>query len=222
MNLSDRIQALRREKGLSQEELAEQIGVSRQAVSKWESAQFSPDIDKIIQLSEFFGTTTDYLLKGVTPTENPARSLRQIAPTLLTIIGIALSILALLMYAIIRVENASAWAVFWGVAVLLLSGLLFYIGQKLRGNSDIAGRKKASLLFSMVGVWAFSMLPAIGVYNLLIGILWSFGSIYELFPFLKSHYSPIFVSAGYWLLYAILCTLTDFWIWHKHKRSNHS
>lgn len=52
---------------MSQEELAEKIGVSRQAVSKWESEQSMPDLDKVILLSDFFGVTTDYLLKGTEP-----------------------------------------------------------------------------------------------------------------------------------------------------------
>lgn len=67
MNLSDRIQTLRKAKGLSQEELADRVGVSRQAVSKWESEQSMPDLDKVIILSEIFDMTTDYLLKGVEP-----------------------------------------------------------------------------------------------------------------------------------------------------------
>lgn len=46
MNLADRIQSLRKAKGISQEELAEHVGVSRQAVSKWESGQSAPDLEK--------------------------------------------------------------------------------------------------------------------------------------------------------------------------------
>lgn len=64
MNISERIQTLRKSKNLSQEELANEIGVSRQAVSKWESEQSTPDLDKIIALSEYFNVSTDYLLKG--------------------------------------------------------------------------------------------------------------------------------------------------------------
>ena len=69
MNIADRIQSLRKQKGMSQIELADAIGVSRQAVSKWESEQAIPDLDKIVAMSEIFGTTTDYLLKGIEPIE---------------------------------------------------------------------------------------------------------------------------------------------------------
>lgn len=63
MILADKIINLRKKAGMSQEELAYQLGVSRQAVSKWEGAQSIPDINKIIDMSALFGVSTDYLLK---------------------------------------------------------------------------------------------------------------------------------------------------------------
>ena len=63
MILAEKITILRKKNAWSQEELAERIGVSRQAVSKWESAQAIPDLDKLLLLAERFGVTTDYLLK---------------------------------------------------------------------------------------------------------------------------------------------------------------
>ena len=67
MNLAGRIQYLRKQKGYSQEELADKVGVSRQAVSKWESKQSTPDLDKIVAMSEIFEVSTDYILKGIEP-----------------------------------------------------------------------------------------------------------------------------------------------------------
>lgn len=64
MNLSERIYTLRKQSGFSQEELAEKLGVTRQAVSKWESEQSIPDPENIIAISKIFGVTTDYLLIG--------------------------------------------------------------------------------------------------------------------------------------------------------------
>lgn len=63
MILADKITELRKKAGWSQEELAAQLGVSRQSVSKWEGAQSVPDMEKILQLSNLFGVSTDYLLK---------------------------------------------------------------------------------------------------------------------------------------------------------------
>jgi transcriptional regulator with XRE-family HTH domain len=63
MKLADKISKLRKQIGWSQEELAEKMNVSRQSVSKWESASSIPDMNKIIRLSEIFSVSTDYLLK---------------------------------------------------------------------------------------------------------------------------------------------------------------
>lgn len=63
MTIGVKIQNLRKQKGLSQEQLAEAVGVSRQAVSKWEAEQSVPDIDKIILICDYFGVTTDYILR---------------------------------------------------------------------------------------------------------------------------------------------------------------
>ena len=63
MILADKIIELRKRSGMSQEELAEKLGVSRQSVSKWEGAQSTPDLNRILQLSEIFGVSTDTLLK---------------------------------------------------------------------------------------------------------------------------------------------------------------
>lgn len=67
MSAAKQLIHLRAIKGISQEELASLMNVTRQAVSKWETGQALPDSEKIIRLSEVFGVTTDYLLKG---TEN--------------------------------------------------------------------------------------------------------------------------------------------------------
>lgn len=63
MILADKIMMLRKKNGWSQEELAAQVNVTRQSVSKWESAQSVPDLEKILMMSKLFGVTTDYLLK---------------------------------------------------------------------------------------------------------------------------------------------------------------
>ena len=63
MILADKIIELRKKAGMSQDELAEQMDVSRQSVSKWEGAQSVPDLNKILKMSDIFGVSTDYLLK---------------------------------------------------------------------------------------------------------------------------------------------------------------
>lgn len=63
MNISEKILNLRKAHNLTQEQLAEQVNVSRQSISKWESGQAVPEIDKLTALSQIFHVTTDYLLK---------------------------------------------------------------------------------------------------------------------------------------------------------------
>ena len=72
MILADKIIDLRKKNGWSQEELAEKLGVSRQAVSKWEGAQSVPDMARVLQMSELFGVSTDYLLKDSLEMAEPA------------------------------------------------------------------------------------------------------------------------------------------------------
>lgn len=74
MNLDERIQSLRKRSGLSQEQLAEAIGVSRQAVSRWETGAALPDAMNVLALSRLFGVTADYLLGGGSaPSPPPAQ-----------------------------------------------------------------------------------------------------------------------------------------------------
>ena len=75
MILADKIIENRKKNGWSQEELADKLGVSRQSVSKWEGAQAVPDMKKIIQMSEIFGVSTDYLLKDEITVPAPTESL---------------------------------------------------------------------------------------------------------------------------------------------------
>ena len=63
MTLAEKILSLRTERGMSQDDLAEKMEVSRQSVSKWETAQSTPDLDKIIRLADLFGVSVDELVR---------------------------------------------------------------------------------------------------------------------------------------------------------------
>lgn len=64
MTFGERLANLRKTKGLSQEQLAEVLDLTRQTISKWELDQSTPDLEYIVKLSDFFSVTTDYLIKG--------------------------------------------------------------------------------------------------------------------------------------------------------------
>lgn len=87
MKLNEKIAYYRRDKKLSQEELAARVGVSRQAVSKWELGEASPDVGKLLALARAFGVTTDHLLddreepeRDMLPPQEPAVSTTPPAP----------------------------------------------------------------------------------------------------------------------------------------------
>lgn len=148
MILADKIIDLRKKNGLSQEELAEKMNVSRQSVSKWEGAQSVPDLNKIIALSEIFGVSTDYLLKDsieapeFTAKEESGEALRRVsmeeANTYLT------------------ANRSYAGKVAVGVLLCILSVIPLIALSMLSDNDDLV-IMGAVLMIAMVGiaVWQF-------------------------------------------------------------------
>ena len=121
MNFSDKIISLRKKNGWSQEELAERLGVTRQSVSKWESAQSQPDLSKIIQMSELFSVTTDYLLKdGV----QDSAAINEEKPSFRTVDAAhAKEYLALRKSAAPKTALATAMCIISPITLLILAGL---------------------------------------------------------------------------------------------------
>lgn len=79
MNIGSKISQCRKRAGISQEKLAEQLNISRQAVSRWETGEAMPDIEKVVRLSHIFGVSTDYLLldeqeEAVSPHQSTSES----------------------------------------------------------------------------------------------------------------------------------------------------
>lgn len=83
MTIGAKIAACRKRAGMSQEKLANELNISRQAVSRWETGEAVPDTEKVIQLSRIFHVTTDYLLldiDGAPQSAAPAENNRETAP----------------------------------------------------------------------------------------------------------------------------------------------
>lgn len=78
MKLSDKIVGLRKSNGMSQEDLAEELDISRQAISRWESGAAMPDANNILQLSKLFGVTTDYLLNDDYQSDNDLPKVKEV------------------------------------------------------------------------------------------------------------------------------------------------
>ncbi len=167
MNVANRIQQLRKSKGISQEEFAEKIGVSRQAVSKWESEQSLPDIEKIILLSDYFEVTTDYILKGIDVVPAEA-SFDQEEPNamIFSIVGTAFNFIGVIVPAMIWYEQQIATATAVGLILMVIGCMIFGIGMAV---SDVATRAKAKLAFWTINVWLLIFMPMSLVYNSLLG-----------------------------------------------------
>lgn len=143
MKLAERIQYLRKMKGISQEELAEKAGVSRQAVSKWESDQSTPDVEKIIIMSDYFGVTTDYILKGIQTVESKEQKSRELASKVLYISSAAFVVIGLFCafggwYAQQTMEAV------WGAMIVQVVGVAgFFI-------ASILSREKAPIYIAWI------------------------------------------------------------------------
>ena len=121
MILADKIVSLRKKAGWSQEDLAEQLGVTRQSVSKWEGAQSVPDMDKVVQMSRLFGVTTDYLLKD--EIEEQAAALVEESPLRRVTMGQAADYLARRRAAAPKVAFAVLLCIVSPVTLLLLAAM---------------------------------------------------------------------------------------------------
>lgn len=116
MALSEKLYTLRRKSGLSQEQLAEQLSVSRQAISKWESGHSVPDSDKLILISNYFKVSLDYLLKeddeqnAVTEGSNTNHSFQSSNKTkwLLGMICCIAGIVCLIIWGLLSIMNPDA------------------------------------------------------------------------------------------------------------------
>ena len=121
MILADKIISLRKKMGWSQEELAHHLNVSRQAVSKWESAQSIPDLERVLQLSQLFGVTTDYLLKDEMETETYTQE--DAVPALRKVtLSQANEYLALRKSAALRIAVATFLCIVAAIPLFLLTG----------------------------------------------------------------------------------------------------
>ena len=209
MNIADRIQNLRKSRGISQEELADKIGVSRQAVSKWESEQSTPDIEKVILLSNYFETTTDYLLKGIEPVDE---SEKQWSALLFAVAGTILNAIGLVSSIFIWLERQMVYAVGIGLVILLVGTGVFLAGQFM-GTKDKA---RARRLFLLPNVWILPFIPLSCCFNILDGWAggpWFWGRLAPV-PLLWNSVRTYMV---FWAGYTLLCVVADILIVRKTR-----
>lgn len=199
MNISNKIQDLRKSKGMSQEQLADKIGVSRQAISKWESGQSTPDIEKVVLLSDFFGVTTDYLLKGIETNDTDEK---KIDARIFSAIGTMINFIGIVIAIIIWKEKQVSGAVMIGLILLAFGTMLHFVGQFIG-----AKKKQANKWFWPVNVWFLVLIPMSCAFNILQGI---FGGFYWTISPLPQLGNSYLLYMAYWLAYLIICCIFDF------------
>lgn len=208
MNMANRIQALRKSKGISQEELADKTGVSRQAVSKWESGQSSPDTDKIILLSEYFDVTADYLLKGTESTDDMPKNKN--AARIFSVAGTALNLIGLISACAIWAARKTPLSAAAGIIIMVLGCTVFAIGQFIGCN-----RKTASVLFWSINIWMLTLIPVSCIFNCASGLIdrhwWTFSPIPQL-------WNSIAAYKLCWVIYFAICTVFDIVMLKSRKR----
>lgn len=150
--LADKIIRLRKKNGWSQEELAEKMKVSRQAVSKWEAAQTTPDLEKILHLSNLFGVTTDYLLKDELEEEELTDSVDE-TPIRRISLAEANEYLEQRKDASVKIAVATFLCIVCAIPLLLLIALSEMIPLSIANNTAIG-----------IGVVAIFPIAAIAVY----------------------------------------------------------
>lgn len=153
MILADKIMALRKKAGWSQEELAARLNISRQSVSKWEGAQSIPDMDKVVQMSRLFGVTTDFLLKDELEIEEHTQSEPMDEPPLRRVtMEEASAYLALRRAAAPKMALATFLCIISPVALLMLAAM-----------SEVSRFGISENAASGIGLCGLLVLVAIGV-----------------------------------------------------------
>lgn len=206
-DLAARLLQLRRQKGISQEELAAAAGVSRQAVSKWESAQSQPETEKLLAISAYFDVSLDWLLKGEeTPANAKAGERKSDGRLILMVATILIWCGLLLGWAIWDYWRISLGAIVSMIAAVVALAVFYY---QLSGLSS-AEKQKLQARFWLMNIWPVVMLVLASLYSL--------ATIAELCPVINLQ---MLLGARYWMgvggpilllgIYLIICVSVAVW-----------
>ena len=204
MNISDRIQSLRKARGITQEQLADAVGVSRQAVSKWEAEQSVPDLERIVAMAEYFDVTTDYLLRGIEPAPT-VQAREPVTTRTMCIIATALDAAGLILGGGLWFEYQN-WLC---VAVMLIFQLaavtvwLLTKGERLRW-------------FWAVNVWFLSVIPSALIGALLRPMLSRVVAYYVVSSLGKALFTLLYIIVPFtpWAIVSALVT----WLTLRRKK----
>ena len=148
MTISERLYNLRKDKKISQEELANILGVSRQTISKWETGESTPDFDKIVPLCEYFKITSDELLSGkkdiieADKTENK----KQFAKNLAISVALYISSIIMIIFFSTAFDLAELGVCLFFFINAIATGLIIYngivYGKKVEKENEKVKKKE--------------------------------------------------------------------------------
>lgn len=220
MTMGEKLQLLRKSRGLSQEQLAAELDVSRQAISKWECGDSTPDLDKLRAICTYFGVTTDHLIweneedapKAAVPAkERASRGRNEVFSNVLLLVLLLAGIAALWSSLRISFANDAMVHIILAVAAIA-AAILSMTAWKQRG------RVIAPLIAATGAVLALSRLAAMLVYLV---DLWSGSRVYAD----GGDWPIVWESAGIWLrhdwpyyLFYLALIAGGFWLARRLKK----
>lgn len=180
MKIEDKLLKLRKEKGLSQEEVADRLNVSRQTISKWETGQSSPDFDKIIPLCELYEISSDELLTGKKK-EEIVKEEKEHENMKAKGIGLSLGIYVLSIVLFVFLISLSGPVIALGIfffGVIIATALFIYTCVMYKEKNDMKLLKKLIKKIDSTGILV--VLTFLNLFfDLLLNTWFSYGEVYE-------------------------------------------
>lgn len=202
MTFGGKLQLLRKQKGMSQEQLASQLSVSRQAISKWELDSSLPDTDNVIQLSKLFGVSTDYLLKdeiendadipAVILNENDSKAEMNLKNS--SIIGIGIMVIGFLISLVAWRTYQTEIAVSIGIVVQICGIIIF---ELMLSKCSISKKLTVKRRFYAISSWIICPFIALFLSRIALGI----------YPKPYSHWTALIAPT---IIYFAICVTTTF------------
>lgn len=212
MNLAEKITTLRKQKGLSQEALAEHLNISRQAVSRWEMGTALPDATNLLQLSKLFGVSTDYLLNDDYTSDQDIPAVKNQKEFILLI---GMQVIAFVFH-IICCFHLSTLVIFPIISLIINTILVRKLLHDLGTYHYISSKTiKLYLTIYVCIIWLMALLPMLFIYRI----------AYMLFPSTTLYTGDSILSTGLvYILIFLICSipavLTIRYIHKKRETSN--
>lgn len=183
MSLSNTLIELRKQKGISQENFAALFGVSRQAVSKWETGESMPDIDKLEKISRYYGLTIDQLIHGEVSTGHTM--------DMLLLISTAINISVIIITSLWWHHSQDNWSILIGLLLLVISLTIYGYTKMHYGYTKISFNK-----YWIINIWLVPFVPSALFFNLL------FYQMAAPYPLISANH--LIFYGLYWIIYILV------------------